>query len=133
MQGVRTRKCAPSRCPRGHGRLCCIQNLRATVGRAIVVDSEADWRTETGTAYNRNRKCGPASEALGMRLIYTKHAQARMTERGITEAEVEAAVQSPDVQYPDGRGNMNCVKRTVRVVLKGDGRTVITVVRRDAT
>ena len=34
--------------------MCCIQDLHATAGKAILVDGEADWRTETGRADNRD-------------------------------------------------------------------------------
>ena len=51
---VPTCKCSPSD---GQGvlvGLCCIQDLHATAGKAILVDGEADWRTETGRADNRD-------------------------------------------------------------------------------
>lgn len=60
---------------------------------------------------------------------YTVHARQRMRQRHISAAEVTACLSQPEVIYPDGRGHLNVLCGTLRVVLTCDRKKVITVVR----
>ncbi|MCY0878678.1 MAG: DUF4258 domain-containing protein [Firmicutes bacterium] len=64
-----------------------------------------------------------------MEVRYTVHARQRMAERGVSEAEVEAAIGDSDITYPDGPGRTNFIRGRLRVVAATDGKVVITVVR----
>lgn len=71
----------------------------------------------------------PLVDRIGVR--YSRHAQQRMTMRGISEAEAQSAVQNAHTTYPDGQGNTCHVAdvngRTIKVVLSGaDPEFVIT-------
>ncbi|PSR31629.1 MAG: hypothetical protein C7B46_16485 [Sulfobacillus benefaciens] len=61
---------------------------------------------------------------------YTRHAQQRMQQRGITTQEVEDCLAQPDITYPDGNGNVNVIRGSLRVVVTADRKQVITVVRK---
>ncbi len=66
-------------------------------------------------------------------LIYSIHAQRRMEQRGITEAEVENALRR--TTGPPSAGNNGCRvvfgsgsgSRILKVVLSADGQTVVSV------
>ncbi len=46
-----------------------------------------------------------------MRIIYTKHALQRMSQRGVTEAQVMEALEWPDEILPGDRSEETLVKR----------------------
>lgn len=68
-----------------------------------------------------------------MEVVYTRHARRRMSERGIGEAEVEAALALPVAIHRDRDGNAVSIGhlggRRIRVVLAADSSParVITV------
>lgn len=70
-------------------------------------------------------------------LIFTRHALARMADRGIDAATVQAIVERPDMTWADRAGNLCVVGdspegRSIRVVLaRQDNRRVITVMERN--
>jgi hypothetical protein len=53
-----------------------------------------------------------------------------MQQRGITTQEVEDCLAQPDITYPDGNGNVNVIRGSLRVVVTADRKQVITVVRK---
>ena len=63
-------------------------------------------------------------------LRYTQHARQRMAQREISAEDVERTVADPDITYPDPKGNVNCVRGEIRVVVDPRTWEVITVVRR---
>jgi hypothetical protein len=68
-----------------------------------------------------------------LELVYTAHARRRQAERDITDAEVEAVLDSPSIPYTDRAGNPIYIAhpggRRIKVVVKKDSspRVVITV------
>ena len=46
----------------------------------------------------------------GLRLRFSKHAEDRLEERKISKADAEDAYRSPDITYPDDKGNPCYVK-----------------------
>jgi hypothetical protein len=68
-------------------------------------------------------------------LRFSGHAKRRMVERNVSEEEVQAVYEEPDVTYPDATGNRCYVRqmgeRSLRIVLaKDDPDFVITVIDR---
>ena len=66
----------------------------------------------------------------------TRHAKNRMRMHGITEAEINAAVESPDFTEPSVEGRVNVWKKTgdkfLRVTYRDEGRIlIITAVKRE--
>ena len=67
-----------------------------------------------------------------MPLEYTKHARDRMAERGITEAEVEAAVSedpNPWEQILQGENHLRHFNNQVTVIRTKSSKVVVTVWR----
>jgi hypothetical protein len=66
-------------------------------------------------------------------LVYTQHARDRMTQRGVTEADVQATLANYHTTYTDPNGNRNyvgyCRGRRVRIVVVGDGRADPAVIK----
>ena len=67
-----------------------------------------------------------------IQLIYTDHARDQMTDRGISEEEVEACWNDHHTTYPDKKGNPNYIAdvrgRRIKVVVnKQNDRVIITV------
>ena len=64
--------------------------------------------------------------------ILTQHLKDRVKERGISQDELDAVLDSPDMRYPGKKGETNLVKtvatgRKIRVVCK-EGRDKIKVI-----
>lgn len=57
-----------------------------------------------------------------MHIYYTKHAQIRMKQRGISKEQVEMCLNSPIESYPDAKGKMvyakNFAGRLIRIIVK---------------
>jgi hypothetical protein len=57
-------------------------------------------------------------------LIFTRHARRRMSERRVTEDDIQTTISEHHLSYTDPDGNRNFVAnvddRRIRVVVKGD-------------
>ncbi len=67
-----------------------------------------------------------------MELHYLPHAQKRMRQRRISEAEVEACLQNHDILYRDKKGNpkytVHVSKRCIKVVVQKENPLVVITV-----
>jgi hypothetical protein len=66
-----------------------------------------------------------------LELIYTHHARLRQQQRNIADAEVEAVLVSPEIQYSDRAGNPIYVGRPggrrIKVVLRKDSMPAVVI------
>ena len=71
-----------------------------------------------------------ATAAVSGELRITKHARQRMSERGVTQAQVERIVETipPFFYYHEGRKKSGYYDPKTRVFLAADGDVVITVI-----